>query len=145
MRLTRRYRFAASHRLHRPGWPEETNRLVYGKCNNPHGHGHDYLLEVTVAGAVDPSSGRVADVARLDALVQEEVIRPFDHANLKEQLPAFAAVVPTTENLAVEIRDRLVRRWREWFPAGGPELEKIKLRETKRNIFELFVHDHENR
>ncbi len=145
MKLTRRYRFAASHRLHRPGWSEETNRLVYGKCNNPHGHGHDYLLEVTVAGAVDPDSGRVADVARLDALVQEEVIGPFDHANLNEQVPAFADLVPTTENLAVEIRDRLLRCWREWFPAGGAELEKIKLRETRRNIFELFVHDHENR
>jgi len=144
MKLTRRYRFAASHRLHRPDWPEETNRLVYGKCNNPHGHGHNYELEVTVAGPVDPDSGRLADLARLDALVDAEVIGAFDHANLNQEVPAFASCAPTTENLALEIRDRLLRRWRESFPAGGPELEKIKLRETKRNIFELFVHDHEN-
>jgi 6-pyruvoyltetrahydropterin/6-carboxytetrahydropterin synthase len=145
MRLTRRYRFSASHRLHRPDWPDQTNRLVYGKCNNPYGHGHDYLLEVTVAGRVDPHSGRLVDLARLDALVQGEVIGPFDHANLNEEVPAFARRVPTTENLALEIRDRLVRRWADLFPEGGPELEKIKLWETKRNIFELIVRDHENR
>jgi len=145
MRLTRRYRFSASHRLHRPDWPEQRNRLVYGKCNNPHGHGHDYLLEVTVAGRVDPHSGRLVDVAQLDALVASEVIRPFDHANLNVEVPALARRVPTTENLALEIRDRLMRRWADLFPTGGPELEKIKLWETKRNIFELIVRDHENR
>lgn len=145
MRLTRRYRFAASHRLHRPDWPEETNWRVYGKCSNPFGHGHDYVLEVTVAGPVDPGSGRVADVTRLDELVEAEVIRCFGHANLNEQVAAFTASVPTTENLALEIRDRLARRWHEIFPRGGAQLEKIKLRETKRNIFELHVHDHENR
>lgn len=145
MRLTRRYRFSASHRLHRRDWPAQTNRLVYGKCNNPHGHGHDYLLEVTVGGRVDPASGRLANVARLDALVRAEVTGPFGHANLNEEVAAFASSVPTTENLALEIRDRLARRWREMFPEGAPQLEKIRLYETKRNIFELHVHDHENR
>jgi 6-pyruvoyltetrahydropterin/6-carboxytetrahydropterin synthase len=134
IRLTRRYRFCASHRLHAPGFTDEENRALYGKCNNPHGHGHDYVLEVSVRGEVDPKSGRVADVAALDALVREQVLEPLDHRDLNSEVPAFASRVPTTENLALEIRSRLEDRW----AAALARLERIRIQETKRNSLELY-------
>lgn len=138
IRLTRRYRFSASHRLDAPGLSEEENRELYGKCNNPHGHGHDYALEVTLRGPVDAESGRMADLAALDALVREQVLEPFDQRNLNTEVPAFALRVPTTENLAIEIRSRLAGRWRQVFPGMGPALDGIRIQETKRNRFELL-------
>lgn len=138
IRLTRRYRFSASHRLDAPGLSADENRALYGKCNNPHGHGHDYALEVSVSGPVDAESGRVADVEALDALVREQVIGPFDHHDLNTEVPAFAALVPTTENLALEIRSRLAGRWSQLFPGRGPALDRIRIQETKRNRFELL-------
>jgi 6-pyruvoyltetrahydropterin/6-carboxytetrahydropterin synthase len=134
IRLTRRYRFCASHRLHAPEFTDEENRALYGKCNNPHGHGHDYVLEVSVRGEVDPRSGKVADVAALDALVREQVLDPFDHRDLNSEAPAFASRVPTTENLALEIRSRLEKGW----AAALPRLERIRIQETKRNSLELY-------
>jgi 6-pyruvoyltetrahydropterin/6-carboxytetrahydropterin synthase len=137
IRLTRRYRFSASHRLHSQQLSEAQNRELYGQCNNPRGHGHDYLLEVGVRGPVDQRSGRVADVDALDGLVAGEVIRPFDHRNLNQDVAEFASTVPTAENLALEVERRLRARWSGVFPGEWPRLERIRIWETKRNAIEL--------
>lgn len=101
MQLTRKVRFSAAHRYHRPEWSEERNRAVFGPCANPHGHGHDYLLEVTVAGEVDPATGFCVDLATLDAVLREEVVTPWDHQHLNFAVPEFApgGLVPTSENI----------------------------------------------
>jgi len=127
--LTRRYRFAASHRLHSPQLGEEENRRVYGKCNNPYGHGHNYVLEVSVSGPVDPATGMIAHLGELDAFVEREVLEPFDHRYLNKEVDAFRERVPTSENLCKEIYAR-VRR----FPAA--KLERVRLEETGLNSFE---------
>ena len=137
MTLTRRYRFSASHRLHAEALSEPENALVYGKCNNPFGHGHDYLLYVSVCGRLDAETGRVVDLQTLDELVQREVLEPFEHKNLNVDVPVFASTVPTTENIAVEIRARLAREWTRAFPSGAPALGAIRIQETPRNFFEL--------
>lgn len=133
MRLTRRYRFAASHRLHSPALSEAGNREIYGKCNNPYGHGHDYVLEVSVNGPVLAESGALVDRDRLDGFVTRHVLDRFRHSDLNNVMDA----VPTTENLATEIRNRLHRHWSESFPDNHPQLDTIRLHETKRNIFEV--------
>lgn len=136
--VTRRYRFASSHRLHSPLLPEEANWRLYGKCNNPFGHGHNYVLDITVGGPVDEVSGQTVNRMTLDGLVKEQVIEPFDRRNLNADVEAFAGeVVPTTENLAVEIHRRLSARWLEVFPGGWPRLQKIRIEETGRNIFQI--------
>jgi 6-pyruvoyltetrahydropterin/6-carboxytetrahydropterin synthase len=137
MKLTRRYRFSAAHRLHTDALPEDENARLYGKCNNPFGHGHDYVLDVSVTGPPDAETGRIVDLEALDALVRREILEPFEHRNLNKDVPAFAAVVPTTENLAVEIKARLERAWPAAFGARRPDLDRIRIYETKRNIFEL--------
>lgn len=127
--LSRRYRLSASHRLHADRYSPERNREVYGKCNHPHGHGHNYVVEVTVGGPVDPATGMVCDLAHLDGLMQRQVTERFDHRNLNLD-PAFAAAVPTTENLCLEIfkvvHDGL---------AQGT-LVKVRVEETANNFFE---------
>ena len=105
--LTRRYWFAASHRLHSPKLSEAENQRLYGKCNNPYGHGHNYGLEVTVTGPVDPETGMIANLAELDPFVEREVIEAFDHKYLNEEVAEFRAIVPTTENVCREIYGRL--------------------------------------
>lgn len=137
MRVTRRYRFAASHRLHSAGFTEQQNRELYGKCNNPYGHGHDYVLDVTAAGPVQPGSGQVVHIPTLDRLVSERVLRDFDHRYINADLAEFSALVPTSENIMQVIEDRLMTHWSEVFPGEWPRLEGIRLRETKRNFFEL--------
>ena len=136
IRLTRRYRFSASHRLHSPALSEPENRETYGKCNNPYGHGHDYVLEVTSVGPVDNRTGQVCNVATLDALVAQYVLGELDHRNLNEDVEGFAERVPTSENLAIDIGERLQRRWVSAFPGEWPRLASVRLRETKRNVFE---------
>ncbi len=133
MKLTRRYRFSASHRLHSPALDEAENQRIYGKCNNPYGHGHDYVLSVCVKGPLDTATGRIVDLDVLDKLVAAEVMEPFEHKNLNEQVEVFETLVPTTENLAVEIRRRLIAQW----PAGTTVLDNIRIEETKRNYIEL--------
>ena len=96
--LTRRYWFSASHRLHNPVLEDAENTIIYGKCNNPGGHGHNYHVEITVAGPVDPATGMVVDLSELDGLAQREVFDRFDQTNLNDD-SAFGALVPTTENL----------------------------------------------
>jgi 6-pyruvoyltetrahydropterin/6-carboxytetrahydropterin synthase len=137
MRVTRRYRFAASHRLHSAAFTEEENRDLYGKCSNPYGHGHDYVLDVTAVGPINPVSGQVVHLPTLDRLVSEQVITDFDHRYLNADLSEFKTLVPTSENIIRVIEDRLAACWPAAFPGQGPRLEGIRLRETKRNSFEL--------
>ncbi|MGP0072786.1 MAG: 6-carboxytetrahydropterin synthase [Bryobacteraceae bacterium] len=137
MRVTRRYRFAASHRLHSAAFSEQENRELYGKCSNPYGHGHDYVLDVTATGPVDASTGHVVHVPTLDRLVSEQVLTDFDHRYLNVDVAEFTAAVPTSENIIRAIEDRLSARWSDAFPGEWPRLEGIRLRETKRNVFEL--------
>jgi 6-pyruvoyltetrahydropterin/6-carboxytetrahydropterin synthase len=127
--LTRRYLFSASHRLHNDAMSAEENRTTYGKCNNPHGHGHNYALEVTVSGPVDQSTGMVCNLADLDSFVERELLERFGHQNLNT-LAEFADVVPTTENLCEQIYDILQRGFKH------AHLEKIRLEETMMNSFE---------
>jgi 6-pyruvoyltetrahydropterin/6-carboxytetrahydropterin synthase len=127
--LTRRYAFAASHRLHSPDLDEAENQRVYGKCNNPYGHGHNYVVEVTVTGPIDPATGMIAHLGELDSFVQRNVIEPFDHKYLNKDLAVFRERVPTTENLCMEIFSRL-----KAFPSA--RLVRIRLEETGRNSFE---------
>ncbi|MCL5743426.1 MAG: 6-carboxytetrahydropterin synthase [Acidobacteria bacterium] len=137
MRLTRRYRFAASHRLHAPALTDDENRELYGKCNHPYGHGHNYELEVSVRGAVDEASGTLVRVEDLDRFVRARVIRDLDHRNLNGDLAEFTNLVPTTENLVEVLRRRLDAGWAEAFPASGAVLDGIRIRETRRNSVEL--------
>jgi len=136
-RVTRKYRFSSSHRLHAVSLSDGENRELYGKCDNPYGHGHNYEIEISARGPVDPRSGRTLDPALLDRLVEEQVLQPFDHRNLNAEVAAFQDIVPTTENLAREIFRRLKTNWKSSFPGAWPVLEKIRIAETPRNIFEI--------
>jgi 6-pyruvoyltetrahydropterin/6-carboxytetrahydropterin synthase len=135
--LTRRYLFSASHRLHSPALSVEANRETYGKCNHPHGHGHNYALEVTVSGPIAPATGMVCDLAALDAVISREILMPFDHQNLN-QLPDFNALVPTAENLTIRVQHILSQTV---LPA---HLEGIRIEETSNNSFE-YAGAHEPR
>jgi len=127
--LTRRYRFSASHRLHSTQMSTDENRTTYGKCNNPHGHGHNYTLEVTVSGPIDPATGMVCNLVDLDGFVEREVLSRYNLENLN-MLQEFAKTVPTTENLCVEIFEILQRGFQK------AHLERIRLEETMMNSFE---------
>lgn len=150
--LTRRYMISASHRLHAAALSESENAAIYGKCNNPHGHGHNYALEVTVSGQVDPQTGMVCDLGALDGTVRRSVLDRFDHQNLNER-QEFRGLVPTTENLAAIAFDLL--RDSELFRQGTPDaesgsppseilqrkreiphLERVRIEETSKNSFE---------
>jgi 6-pyruvoyltetrahydropterin/6-carboxytetrahydropterin synthase len=125
----RRYTISASHRLHTDALSAEENRATYGKCNNPHGHGHNYVVEVMVAGAVDPETGMVVNMAALDDVVRSCVVDRFDHANLNLD-PLFVNCVPTTENLCRAVFTLL----KDAIPAG--KLERVRVEETENNFFE---------
>jgi 6-pyruvoyltetrahydropterin/6-carboxytetrahydropterin synthase len=132
--LSRRYRFSASHRLHSEQMSDAENRAIYGKCNNPHGHGHNYTLEVTVSGSVEESTGMVCNLVDLDESVHREVLSRFDIENLNMR-PEFANSVPTTENLCTVIfdllnQDILKRKFTQ------AHLERVRLEETMMNSFE---------
>jgi len=127
--LTRRYKFAAMHRLHTDRLSEEDNWKVFGKCNNPNGHGHNYVILVTVAGAIDEQTGLVADVEKLDRIVQDTVVARFDHHDLNRD-PAFADKTTTGENLAILVWDLLAGR------IPGARLAKVGVIETRDNYFE---------
>ena len=122
--LTRRAEFSASHYYHSPALSQEENRRLFGKCNNPHGHGHNYVLEVTVRGPIDARSGMVVDLKQLKEVLRQEVLEVLDHRFLNEEVPAFRHLIPTTENLAVEI-------WRMLEPKlQFCELHRVRLYET---------------
>jgi 6-pyruvoyltetrahydropterin/6-carboxytetrahydropterin synthase len=127
--LGRRYRFSASHRLHTPKLSDQENRRVFGKCDNPFGHGHNYLLEIRLSGDIDDSTGMIANLADLDTFVEREVIEALDCKSLNEDVAAFRDVVPTTENLCIEIFKRLKK-----FP--GARLDRVRIQETSNNSFE---------
>jgi 6-pyruvoyltetrahydropterin/6-carboxytetrahydropterin synthase len=127
--LTRRYMISASHRLHSDEMSERENADVYGKCNNPYGHGHNYMIEVTVSGPVDDQTGMVCDLVDLDDFVRSEVVERFDHQNLN-LLPEFAKQVPTTERLCIAIYEIVNRGFK------AAHLEKIRIEETMMNSFE---------
>lgn len=143
MILTRRYRFSASHRLYNPALSEGENREIYGRCANPYGHGHNYILEVSVAGRADAVSGRMVASKDLDSLIEDEVLRVYRGRNMNLDIDTFVdGRVPTTENVARDIRERLERRW----PAPGtpfghtarmPSLSGVRLFETPENIFDI--------
>jgi 6-pyruvoyltetrahydropterin/6-carboxytetrahydropterin synthase len=127
--LTRRYMFSASHRLHSNDMSTEENVATYGKCNNPHGHGHNYVVAITVSGPVDQSTGMVCNLTDLDGFVQGEIIARFDIENLN-MLPEFASVIPSTENLCTVIHDILQRGFTQ------AHLEMVRIQETMMNSFE---------
>jgi 6-pyruvoyltetrahydropterin/6-carboxytetrahydropterin synthase len=127
--LTRRYLFSASHRLHSADMSDEENRAIFGKCNNPHGHGHNYFLEVTVSGTVDNATGMVCNLVDLDGFVERAVLARYNFENLNT-LQEFAERVPTTENLCIEIFEILQRGFHH------AHLQKVRLEETMMNSFE---------
>lgn len=127
--LTRRYTFPASHRLHSAALDEAANRETYGKCNNPHGHGHNYSLEITMSGTVDGETGMVCDLAVLDGFVRDEILARYDHANLNK-CSQFEGLVPTSENLCIAIYDIVAEGFR------AATLDKVRLEETSKNSFE---------
>lgn len=102
-RLSQRFEFSASHRLHNPSLSDDANRQAYGKCNNPHGHGHNYELQVTLAGTPDPATGLLADIPAFERTVADTVIAKFDHKNLNAELPEFHDLIPSVENIAMVI------------------------------------------
>jgi 6-pyruvoyltetrahydropterin/6-carboxytetrahydropterin synthase len=126
--LSRRYHFSASHRLHTEAYDTAQNQVVFGKCNNPYGHGHNYTVQVTLSGQVDPATGMVCNLAELDAFAQANLISRFDHTNLNT-LECFAKKVSTTENLSIEIY-----RIFQGFTAAN--LERIHVEETSNNSFD---------
>jgi 6-pyruvoyltetrahydropterin/6-carboxytetrahydropterin synthase len=127
--LTRRYKFSASHRLHCESMSEEENRRVYGKCNNPFGHGHNYVLEVTVSGAPAADTGMICNLADLDRFVNGEIIEQYHDGNLN-CMEQFRNIVPTTENLCVELHRLLQQKFSE------AKVEKVRIQETMMNSFE---------
>jgi len=127
--LHRRYHISASHRLHSDEYSAEQNREVYGKCNNPHGHGHNYIVEVAVSGQVDAATGMVCNLADLDGFAQKEILDRFDHLNLNT-LERFRDIVPTTENLCIYIYEI----FRDGFRPA--HIEHIRIEETSNNAFE---------
>jgi 6-pyruvoyltetrahydropterin/6-carboxytetrahydropterin synthase len=128
--LSRRYHFSASHRLHVDGLTNAQNRDTFGKCNNPHGHGHNYIVQVTLSGPVDPATGMVTSLADLDAFAQREILDRFDHANLNT-LDLFRDQVSTTENLAVEV-------WRIFSEYPHATLRRVHIEETANNSFDYY-------
>jgi len=127
--LTKTFSFSAAHRLHSPVLSDEENQVVFGKCNNLHGHGHNYELEVTVTGEIDPPTGMIMDLGLLMQTVQEEVIERFDHKHLNEDTIEFRSLNPTGENIVKVVWDLLK-------PKLGTSLTKIGLWETPKNFFE---------
>jgi 6-pyruvoyltetrahydropterin/6-carboxytetrahydropterin synthase len=128
----RRYLLSASHRLHSGAFGEAKNRAVYGKCNNPHGHGHNYIIEVIVGGNVDPVTGMVCDLVALDSCVTKEILDRFDHTNLNTHA-CFQNIVPTTENFNIEVHRLLTTAFRE------AEIVSVRVEETSNNSFEYPV------
>jgi 6-pyruvoyltetrahydropterin/6-carboxytetrahydropterin synthase len=130
VRLTRKYHFCTAHRLHSEHLSNEENIALFGKCNNPYGHGHNYYLEVTVSGAPDPITGMITNITDLDQIVDKEIAEKFDHKHLNLDTEEFKDLNPTSENVAVVIWDLLSQKL--------PNLFKIGLYETEKNYFEYY-------
>ena len=136
--LTRRYRFSAAHRLHNDALDPEENARIYGKCNNPYGHGHNYVVEVTVAGEVDAATGMVCALGLLDGTVEREVLDRFDETHLNLDGESFRTRVPTAENICLEIFDLLRVPLEGAGPGRNTRLERVRLEETNSNFFEYY-------
>jgi 6-pyruvoyltetrahydropterin/6-carboxytetrahydropterin synthase len=134
--LTRRYRFCASHRLHNEALSDEANLRIYGKCDSPFGHGHNYALEVTVEGPIDQETGMVFDLVALDGMVESEVLELLDHTNLNLDVENFRCRVPTTENVCTEIFALLKPKLEGGGLLGAARLKRVRLEETNSNFFE---------
>jgi 6-pyruvoyltetrahydropterin/6-carboxytetrahydropterin synthase len=124
--ISRAARFSASHRYHNPAWSAERNREVFGACNNPFGHGHNYEVQVTVAGTVDPQTGMVLNLCEIDEVLRKQVVSRMDHRHLNEELPEWRDKVPTTENIAIAIWERIERDLRR----RGARLARVRLYES---------------
>ena len=135
--ITRKLEFCASHRLFNPEYSDEKNAQVFGLCNNPNGHGHNYAMEVTVRGEVHPETGMVLDLKALKQLVNEEIILKVDHKNLNVDVPFLKGVIPTAENLAIRFWETLEDK------LDGGELYEIKLYESERNFVIYRGNSHE--
>jgi len=125
--ITRKEHFNSAHRLHNPKWSDEKNANFYGKCNNPNYHGHNYNLEVTISGELNDNSGYLIDMKVLSNIITEEVLNPFDHKNLNLDVEDFKNLIPTAENIAIVIYNKLIKRIDNKYNI------KIKLYETERN------------
>lgn len=136
--VTQRYRFSASHRLHLQNLSEAENERLYGKCNNPFGHGHDYVLDVTAQGTADPVTGQVVMRHELDCLVREQILHVFEHRNINLDVKQFETSVPTTENIALVIANLLREHWSAYI-SGPARLSRIHIQETDRNGFEVLI------
>jgi len=138
MFITRKVEFSASHVCRNASLTDEENKSLYGPAANPHGHGHNYVLEVTLEGSPDPVTGMVFDLKRLKEVLNREVVEPFDHRFLNREVPPFDRVVPTTENVAVEIWNRIKPHFR------GPEarLYSVRVYETEDLYVEYFGGTH---
>lgn len=132
--LTRKEHFSASHRLFNPDWTDERNEQVFGKCNNPAGHGHNYVLEVTVSGEIRQDTGYLVDLKVLKEIILREVIVKVDHKNLNVDVEFLRGKIPTAENIAIGIWEQLVGK------IPGARLEKIRLHETVNNVVEYRGH-----
>ncbi len=141
MRFTARYPFSAAHRLHSEQLSEDDNWRVYGRCNNPHGHGHNYWVEVTVAGVPDPVTGLLVDRPTLDRCVEEEILSRVRHVNLNEQVAELKHRVPTTENVAYVFADFLNSGWDRHFGGTAVRLDRIRVYETRNNRFEVKANE----
>jgi len=137
--FVRSVRFSSAHRYYRPEWSEDRNRDEFGACANPHGHGHDYRLQVTVAGSPHPETGFAVDLSTLDRILEEEVVQRFDHQHINHAEAAFGdgGIVPTTENLTVFLWERIAPRIRE----SGADLVRLRLCETEELCVEYYGPD----
>jgi 6-pyruvoyltetrahydropterin/6-carboxytetrahydropterin synthase len=137
--VTRLYRFSASHRLHTKALSDSENARIFGKCNNPYGHGHNYELQVTVHGSINPQTGLVVPVDELDRYVDHRVLRRFSSRNINEEVAPFATLVPTTENLTMVIADLLRAEWPFASGSSPVTLRRVHVQETPRNGFEFIL------
>ena len=133
--LTIRTHFAAAHRLAKDELSQEENEKIYGKCARPNGHGHNYLVDITVKGEIDKRTGMVCDLSALQCVVDDLVVEPFDHTNLNKDIPYFSKCVPTAENIAIHIADRL----KQPIKAIGASLHKVRLQESPNNSAEVYA------
>jgi 6-pyruvoyltetrahydropterin/6-carboxytetrahydropterin synthase len=145
MTTTRRYQFCASHRLHARELSDAENAAIFGKCNNRYGHGHNYVLSVTVDGPVDADTGLIVNIRTLDRMLEKVILRVFAYRNLNLDLSFFAHIVPTTENVVQVIADLLEDQWTTWFrDYPNARLARIHVQETDRNGFEIVMKPRRN-
>lgn len=133
--VTRKAHFNAAHRLHNPDKSEEWNREVFGKCNNPNWHGHNYVIEVTVVGQPDPETGYVIDLGKLKEIISQKIIEPCDHKNLNLEVPFLEGIIPSSENLVKVFYEQIEKDVKN-ASSDNARLYSVKLYETERNIAE---------